>query len=266
MTNLGANGRSSYATDINRSGQIVGEYIGSSDFGGVIFSKDYLKKREYRLFLYLLSAFITSLYLFTVNISVLKTIFLVLGNLPGFVMFRNYYDKFSIGFTFLYAIILTFSLGIISQKYKKWRGLLFTAFFALVIFNALPMKSIVNGPLWKTKSFYRTGNFNSEYQDLVNYIKLNISPTNTILALPYNGAAYAVILDENKRQGYVGTSPLKILTGVNDITGSLSFPPDKAAQFAQLLSSRNYDAINTFLKKYNINYVLKYNNDRAANE
>lgn len=229
-------------------------------FIGVLNGKKIFKPSTYKIYLFLIIAFVFALYFFTINISVLKNIFLLMGRLPGFVMFRNYFDKFSIGYVFIYSLCITGALIVTNLKFKKLRIPLLVFFIALVIVNAIPIKNIVNGPLWKTRDFLKTVHFNNEYLQLTEYIKKSIGKDESILTLPFNAAAYAVIPNDDGKGGYVGTSPMKILTGVNDITGNLSFPSNISGQFLNLLKARDYPGINRFLAAYHINYILRENN------
>lgn len=225
-------------------------------FIGVLNAKKILKSNRFKLYLLFLVAFVFALYLFTINISVLKSMFLLLGRIPGFVMFRNYFDKFSIGYVFIYSICIAGALIITNLRFKKIKIPLLIFIILLVFLNAVPMKDIINGPLWKTRNFLKTVEFNREYGELTGYIKKSIGKDEIILTLPFNAAAYAVIPNDDGKGGYVGTSPMKILTGVNDITGNLSFPSDIAGQFLDLLKANDYEGINKFLAQHHINYIL----------
>jgi len=88
-------------------------------------------------------------------------------------------------------------------------------------------------------------------------IKNNVSPTNTILSIPFGSTVYTVVKDEDSNNVYVGVSPVKIFSGVNDISGYLSFLFSKeAATVDNIITNREYQKFNDILYNHNINYVL----------
>ncbi|MEK9207870.1 MAG: hypothetical protein AAB922_05270, partial [Patescibacteria group bacterium] len=190
---------------------------------GLFCYKKYLDRNNRRIYLFILASLILSLYFFTVNIGPLKDLFLSFGNIPGFVMFRNFYDKFAPGYVFLYSLILIISLVLVKKKYPSkyiWVNFLI---LLVIILNFSIVKSTVNSPLWTTENVYKTLNIPKEYLNFMDIIKRDISSTNNILSVPFGISLYSVIKDENSNNVYVGISPVKIFSGVNDISGSLSF-------------------------------------------
>lgn len=224
---------------------------------GVFSYKKYLDGKLRRLYLLIFTLFLLSLFFFTVNIGPLREVFLMLGKIPGFIMFRNFYDKFAPVYIFLYAILITVSLVIIRKKYRKLSKVIYAVFLFVVLFNFTTVKSTVNSPLWTTKDVYKTISIPQEYFSFMDEISRNIPTTNTILSVPYGAAQYGVIKDENSNRVYVGVSAVKIFSGVNDISGDLSFNLTREPiTFNKLIVDRKYDDINAVLHNRNINYVL----------
>lgn len=226
-------------------------------FAGIFFYKSRLSLNEKRSFLIFLFALIVSLFLFTVNVGVLKELFLWLGNIPGFVMFRNAFDKFALGYIFLYAIVLTFSLVIIRKRLGTyWHITLLASVFVLIILNALPLKSLVNKPLWTTDSSYTSLQLPNEYLSFMSEIKKSITPSSNILSIPFGISSYTIIKEEGTNNVYAGRSPVQIFSGVNDLSGSLSLPSDEGNKIHEWIIERDYQKINAFIKRYNIGYVI----------
>lgn len=224
---------------------------------GLLSYKKYFNKEERRRYLFILSTFIFSLYLFTVNIGPLRDLFFLLGKLPGFVMFRNFYDKFALGYIFLLSILITISLVLVKKRFPKKYYLINSFVFFVIILNFSAVKSTVNSPLWQTESVYRTIQIPEEYLDFMEKIKTTISPTNTILSVPFGTASYTIIKDENSNNAFVGTSPVKIFSGINDISGDFSFNFTRQFDILdRLIVEEKYSEFNEFLYSYNINYVL----------
>lgn len=226
-------------------------------FLGIIAFSKLLRRLESKAYLYFLLIFLISLYFFTVNIGPFKNLFLLFNNIPGFVMFRNFYDKFALGYIFFYSVIVFFSLLFIKKAFPKFYLPFIGAATILVILNFLPAKDIINGPLWTTKDIYKDAIISNEYLLFLEEIRRNISSTSNILSLPFNSAAYSIIgEDKSSNHFYIGTSPVKFLTGINDLSGGLSFPPSISSEIIEHFINKDYQKINVFLERHNVNYVL----------
>lgn len=228
-------------------------------FFGVLNYKKILNVIERKIFSAFLVTFVFSLFLVTVNIGPLKELFLLMGKLPGFLIFRNFYDKFSFGYVFFYAILITFSLVILRRKIRSERKYfaLLACFLMIIVINTIPFSNIINAPLWTTSSTHKNINIPDEYLGTMKFIKNNISPTNNILSLPFGSSAYTVIKDEKSNDVFVGTSPVVVFSGVNDISGHFSFNFTKTANDVdKTIVDRNYNKLREILFKHNINYVL----------
>lgn len=226
-------------------------------FFGFINFKKFLKKEEKNIFLLFAISFVSSLYLFTVNIGPLKNLFLNFGYIPGFVMFRNFYDKFAPAYVISYSILITLCLIVIRRKSIKLNRLLLPLVILVILINFIPVKSIVNSALWTTKNIYKTVTIPDEYLNSMAYIKQNIAPTNNILSFPLGTAIYTVIKDESSSNAYVGVSPVKIFSGVNDISGLMSFNFTKEADAVyNMIIGSDSIGLNKLLYSHNINYVF----------
>ncbi len=225
---------------------------------GLVSFKKHLPSRSIRLFILLLVSFFFSIYFFTVNIGPLKDLFILFGQVPGFTMFRNFYDKFAPGYVILYATIITMCLIFVTSKFEKFRNLIITVFILVVLINFVPVKQIVNSPLWTTKDIYKTVTIPEEHLGFMNDISNTISSTNNIFNFPFGSSAYSVIVDpDSNKNVYAGVSPVKIFSGVNDISGHLSFNYTEVANIVDgMIVKRDYEGLNKILYEHNINYVL----------
>jgi hypothetical protein len=147
---------------------------------GLLYSKRFLTKEQKNIYVIFLVAFTFSLFLFTVNIGPLKQIFLFLGYMPGFVMFRNFYDKFAVGYVFSYSIVLFFSLIIIFEYSKRIVKYLIPLLIILLLLNAAALKSLINKPLWTTKDTGLNIAISTEYLDFMNQVKVTEDRTTNI--------------------------------------------------------------------------------------
>lgn len=228
-------------------------------FLGIVNYRRSLNKDRQLVFLFFLFTFIAALYFFTVNIGVLKYIFLFFGFIPGFSVFRNFIDKFSLGYIFIYASMLSLCLLVI-KKYSKFYFLLIFMTIAVVLINFVPIKQVINRPVWTTKNIYQTLYFPDEYLEFAEKVKSTIPTTVGVIAFPQNIASYAIITEDNAKNAYVGTSPFKFLTGVNDLSGTASFPSSISSNIVDSITDRNYQYLLISLSQINVGYLMVTSN------
>ena len=175
-------------------------------------------------------------------------------------MFRNFYDKFALGFIFIYAILLSLSLVIVIKNFKQYRLYIYLALLIVITLNTLPIKEVVNKKLWTTNNVYTSISIPDEYMKFMAIVKKTVDPTSYILSLPFNIGGYTFIKDVNSNSVYAGTSPVKIFTGINDIAGNYSFPGAwygaEIKEWWMAIMERDYDAIRKKMKRFHLNYVF----------
>lgn len=225
-------------------------------FGGVFFVKAVFTKTEVKKFFLIFVSFVFSLFLFTVNIGPLKQVFLWFGILPGMAMFRNFYDKFALGYTLLFALTLTFSLSILTKRFPQ-RRYLFLSIVGLVAFiNFIPIKDTIVRPLWKTTDIYSNITIPPEYIHFMNQIKNIVPSSANMFSLPYDIASYTFIKDVDSNNIFAGTSPVKIFSGINDFSGDLSFPSYESNNVAKYIKEKDYKSLEKIFREYNISYLF----------
>lgn len=226
-------------------------------FSGLFLYKKYLEKDEIRVYLIVLCAFMISLFFFTVNIGPLKDIFLLLGNIPGFVMFRNFYDKFALSYIFYYAFLLSISLVILRRFNKRIFVSVVLILLAISILNFSQVGSIINAPLWQTRSIGRNIEIPEEYLEFMSQINKEVLSSENIITIPFGTALYSVIRDVDSNNAYIGTSPVKLFSGVNDFSGFMSFYfSDAKGIIENLIINKEYKDLSEFLRTYNVNYAF----------
>ncbi len=227
-------------------------------FFAFLFFKKELNNQERKIYIIFVLGFVFSLFFFTVNIGRLKYLFLSMGSIPGFFMFRNAFDKFALAYIFLYSIVIGLSLIIIRRRLSKrdlYNRLIIGFIFLAIIINALPIKRIVYKQFWNAENIYAPITIPDEYSKFMSQLKSFPSTTN-ILSLPFNQGSYTFIKDTNSKNIFAGTSPVYLFSGINDLSGTLSFPQDQTVKFNKFINDRNYTGINNLLQKFNINYVF----------
>src|SRR6185437_5101169 len=203
-----------------------------------------------------------SIYLFTVNIGRLGiNLFVFLNNyLPGFVMFRNMYDKFgfamALSFSFLLFVCLIYFLTSDAKIiYKR----ILVVFFLIVIFlNSLPFitGTFYSLPIWTTTHTYSTINsLNHDYLNLISYVNQKQNQSR-YLWIPLNTGNISQIQDENElNHFYNGVSPLLLFSGKNDYSGLLSFG-DIGDTVKNDILHRHYEQLGKIYQEYNVRYVI----------
>src|SRR5258706_2967591 len=191
--------------------------------------------KSFKLFTVLSVCFLIALYFFTVNIGNFTfgnigtgTFVWMTNHLPGFVIFRNMYDKFGHAMAFTFAFIVAVSLSIIasSQLPKKISYILVLFFGFLVVLNSLPFLfgRFNKLPIWTTAHSYQgITDFNDDYKNLTRYIAHQESKGRYLILPLSTGNIIAIGDKSNPTHYYVGVSPLLVLSGKNDYSGALSF-------------------------------------------
>ena len=209
-----------------------------------------------------LVSWVAVLFLFTVHISSWGTAaFLWLSNnVPGFVMFRNMYDKFGLALAFSFAFLLAISLKILFENIDKIliKRVALAAIFSITILNAKPFifGKYFENPIWTTKNTYNTiHDFNSDFYDLLDYLKNN-HEASRYLWLPMNRAGYTLIQDKSlNNHYYAGVSPLQYLGNTSDFAGFMSF--GKFNSYLQnLILEKDYETVGKFMQRMNVKYLI----------
>ena len=228
-------------------------------FLGLINYKSILGKAKEKIFIFFFVSFIAALYFFTVNIGFLKDIFLFLGYLPGFAVFRNFTDKFLIGYIFVYASFLSLCFYVIKKSVRIYKLLLFITIIAVGI-NFVPIKQVINSPLVTTKNIQTSVILPEEYLLFINEVKSVIPSTENVIDFPQTITSYAAIMEDNGKNAYIGTSPFRFLTGVNDLGGDTSYPPQISVNIRKSIMKKEYKQLLSTLQQINVGYVMVTNN------
>ena len=179
--------------------------------------------------------------------------------IPLFSIFRNMFDKFSMGVAFNYALLLGISLLILADHpiIKKYMKVVLGTIIVLILSNALRfIIPIYDDVRYSTRI---SGHLNTDYLDLVSYIR-SMNTTSRFLWLPMNLANYVYIHDTDSGHYYFGPSPLLLLSGATDYTGVLSFGTafdhSIAYQLQKNLADKNYDVIGKLYQENNVGYII----------
>lgn len=222
-------------------------------------------KSKNKILLFFAVSFLVSLLFFSVNVPLFKDLFLRMGNIPGFAMFRNFFDKFAQGYVWIYSLVIGLSLAQIKKTARAqiYRPL-YLIVFAAILINAVPLFDgrAINKMLWTTQNTKITvEEIPKEYLDFAREIKKIVPEGVNVLGVPFNNAAYAILSGNNGAEAYVGTSPLVLFSGVNDLSGQLSMTTAQLSlTTAELVRfsilARDYELFKKVLDVFNVGFVM----------
>jgi hypothetical protein len=228
-----------------------------------IFFYKKLNKDDKTIYNSALLSWLIILFLDTANIGTWGLpLFVWLNNyIPGFVMFRNMYDKFGIAMTFSYAFLLFISLKIIFNNFKIKKiskNIISLVLILLITLNGYPLLfgKFFELPIGTTQNTYpRINDFNDDFYSLTNYIS-HLDTSSRFLWLPLNAGGYDIISDKyNKNYYYTGISLLKTLSDKNDLSGTLSFD-NFLDDIKKYILQKDYRKLFNLLGEFNIKYII----------
>lgn len=210
-----------------------------------------------------LISWLAMLFLFTVNIGEWGTVLFVWLNnvLPGFVMFRNMYDKLGLALGFSYAFLIAIGLKIIfamiKQRRVRWPILAVLLVFILIQARPFIFGAFYGLPIWTTKqTIPSVQKLNSDFLDLTADLN-NLDKSRRLVWLPLNRANYVFIQDQkNPNHYYSGVSPIQFLAGINDLNGWLSFSDEQRVRVFDAIERGDTAAIGEELRQLNVGYVI----------
>ncbi|MCD4820628.1 MAG: hypothetical protein K8R11_00795 [Methanococcoides sp.] len=191
----------------------------------------------------------------------------LIDNVPGWVMFRNFYGKFPITFGLFYSLTFGMSLYIILQSisHKSIKKILLSSILVIILLQAIPfIQGDINSlPPYPEMDLTRNVEIPQYYFDSMDYIK-KIESDSKILTLPLTVAQYSIFESADKKGVYIGVSPIKIFSGKDDFSGKMSFDnsyiPELPDMVQNAMVSHDYDTLSRLMGILNIDYVM-YNKE-----
>jgi hypothetical protein len=235
-------------------------------FGIILVSFSRFKKKIHTgLPLAIATSFVVSMFFYTARVGNWGlTLFIWLSNtLPGFVMFRNMYDKFGLGISFAFAITVLICSEILYKEVLagRMKKILYGVMCFILFLNALPYLAgkFQNLPIWTTQNSYgKLTKLNSDYLELTNYIKQHPSVSRP-LWVPLEYGNVSQIQDQyDPTHYYNGTSPFLMFAEKNDFSGILSFE-SSGEELANDIRNRRYASAGRIFQRYNVGYVIVNN-------
>lgn len=225
-----------------------------------LFYSSKIDKKNQQLYYLSFVWFLISLFLFTVKIWVLEQVFLSFGKIPWFVMFRNFFDKFSLWYLLFFVCIIYQSMIIIKKNNIYIYNILLYVILWLSIYTSIPLLkgTLLNVPLRTTQNIKRNMNIPNEYFDFLKKVKDKLSPTQSIFILPYGISSYSYIQWNNSNEYFIWRSPIELFIWINDYSWRLSFRAKVAQNIENEIKASNYKKIFKILDQYNVKYIINF--------
>lgn len=211
-------------------------------------------------------SWVITLFLFTAQAGAWgQSLFVSLSRgVPGFVMFRNMYDKFGLALAFSSALFLFAALQVLVNRERPGkrvatsRGALMLAISLLIVVEAVPFLAgrYYDHPFYSTTNTFNTvGELNGDFRALAQWLA-GSTETGRYAWLPLNAANYVQIEDEHEpNHVYNGVSPLLFLSRKNDLPGQLSFG-SSGAPLVDAVLARNWPAVGEIFQRFNVEFVI----------
>lgn len=196
-----------------------------------------------------------------------KDIFLYLGNMiPGFGMFRNFIGKFSLSVaTGLFLVLAAASeLANTPFKFIKKKPITLNKLntFLLIILclvNFYPFLAgkYIDTKIWRSEMGRMVQDLDSDYYELIDYIKQNVDQKYKIANLNINHSGYEVVYGKNKdtKNIFLGNSPAPTLTGHNYFVSTKNIS-NLRPQINSLMAEKKFEEIAILYDLLGIKYIM----------
>ncbi len=221
------------------------------------------KKKEFILIsvFFFITFFFTTANITNVGVEFYKSLFYV----PGFSIFRIFFQKWLYVFVFFYALLFGFAIYSIIEKLKvKYAKYFFIFVFIFLIISGIPLFSgyPINKSVIGPTNIKTTILMDPKYEQVLQYIRA-LPDDGKILALPLIGFNFQVFFGENGG-AYLGLNSISHLTGKYSFTGERHFGVTGPNPYSYLVQKyaeeKNYERLNQIFSVMNIRYIL-YNAD-----
>lgn len=147
-----------------------------------------------------------------------------LFTIPGFLMFRTFYEKWLYVYAFFYSAALYTALLVLSQSVRKYLyGSICVILFALIGYRSMSLYSgvLVNSVHEHSTGIKKAFYMDPDYVDSLRFISTLPQDAKTV-SFPLSGNYMQVLLDNNT-SAYFGPSMIPLVTGHSDFAGLWNF-------------------------------------------
>lgn len=213
---------------------------------------------------YALTLFLTSANITQAGVRLYERLFYI----PGFAMFRSFWEKWHFVYAFFAALLFGVSFSPVMRNKKSWVLLLGAVLIAgSVLYRIGPFLKgeAVRAPLYQSNNVPGVFTVDPDLLDAIAYVKAIPSDGRFLtlpLTFPYTQVAYG-------REGgaYVGISLVSTLGGKQDFPGFWRFGQFGYEQGAfDALRTNDIDAFVQILSRLNIRYVFRNSDPRIMDD
>jgi hypothetical protein len=230
-------------------------------------------RREKKYLIAFAIPFLMLFYFITVSISDLGAWLFawIVSHVPGFIMFRNFYGKFPITFSFFYSVLLGCSLAVIFMKLKSTRvkKAIVLCLFAIFVIYAWPLASGGIIGVSPSASIHERlcPEIPKSHLNAVDKLKSQ-NNLRRVSIFPVSFAQYMCFEGDNN-QFYVAVPFVKILSSHDEMGGIWSYVtltyPQMPAILTDILNNYDIEAYSKLLWFFNIGYLYVYENMAPEN-
>ncbi len=226
-----------------------------------------LMKKRSKMLALLGVFFAITLFLVSANVTYVGvTLYKQLFYIPGFMMFRAFYDKWYFVFAFFYALLCIVSYYyLVKDKKPSVNLLLGLCIIAVFIYRVLPF---ILGETVRTHH-YQSHNVSTFFEidpDLItslSYLK-NLPQDGKVLTLPLT-FPYFQIAYGKQGGAFVGISTVSLVAGKPDFTGFWTFGPYERLIF-DVLRREDIDRFVQLLSLLNVRYIFRNSDSRIIDD
>lgn len=210
-------------------------------------------------------------YFQTVNLSHVgvEAFALLATRVPGFSMFRNFYNKFTAAYVLFFAATFAVSGAIVLTRLQaRWRWLLIAVLATVIVLQGGPL--LLGMPLFlplgtssaDTLTYTQVGKLPESYLQAMTALSAT-GDTGRVLELPLSANYWSEVPLSGTSSVYVGSSPVHVLSGVNTFNSFETFQvnglPELEAALKRAVDDRDYAAIGRAIRLAGIRYILYAN-------
>jgi hypothetical protein len=224
-------------------------------------------KAQRKILMIIAIPFVVLLYFITVSITDLGPVVFgwIASHVFGFVMFRNFYGKFPIVFSFFYSILMALSLALILLKMKSniMKKSLLIVLLVVVIFYGWPLASGRIIGVSPSASIHEKLCPEIPQSHLAAVKKLKeLKDNQRVSIFPVSFAQYMCFKGAND-EFYVAIPFIKILSSHDELGGIWSYTnltyPQIPSIVTQLVNNYDIDNYAKILWFFNVGYLYTYN-------
>jgi hypothetical protein len=186
--------------------------------------------------------------------------------IPGFLMFRTFYEKWLYVYVFFYSVTLYTSLLVISQSVRKYLFAGICIILCVLIgYKSMPLYSgtLVNTTHEHSEGIKKAFYLDPDYGETLSYIS-TLPYDGKAIQFPFSGNYMQVLFDSNK-SAYLGPSMIPVVTGHSDFAGLWNFEGN-ADLARKTFDSGDLQSLIQLFSIMNIRYIHINNDPRVMEQ